>query len=182
MPYIFANRYFILLFLLFSTIGSVQTYAQQDPDSTAVRSDFWRKVQFGGGLGLAMGSGYTDFLVAPGAIYNFNEKFAVGAGLQYSYIKQRDYFDSHMYGASVIGLYSPIPQVQLSLELEQLRVNLDYETLAGEVNDDFWNTGLFVGAGYRAGNVTIGARYNLLFREDRNVYSDAFMPFVRAYF
>jgi hypothetical protein len=62
-----------------------------------------------------------------------------------------------------------------------LRVNVDYEgVLSG--SQDFWNTGLFLGAGYRAQNVTIGARYNVLFDKDKSVYSDALMPFVRVYF
>jgi hypothetical protein len=31
-------------------------------------------------------------------------------------------------------------------------------------------------------NVTIGARYNVLFDKDKNVYGEAFMPFVRVFF
>jgi hypothetical protein len=48
-------------------------------------------VQFGGGIGLGFGSGFTDISVAPSAIYNFNEYVAFGAGLQYKYLKQRDF-------------------------------------------------------------------------------------------
>jgi hypothetical protein len=47
-------------------------------------------VQFGGGIGLGFGSGFTDISVAPSAIYNFNE-YVFGAGLQYKYLKQRDF-------------------------------------------------------------------------------------------
>jgi hypothetical protein len=35
-------------------------------------------------------SGFTDISVAPSAIYNFNE-YVFGAGLQYKYLKQRDF-------------------------------------------------------------------------------------------
>jgi hypothetical protein len=35
-------------------------------------------VQFGGGIGLGFGSGFTDISVAPSAIYNFNEYVALG--------------------------------------------------------------------------------------------------------
>jgi hypothetical protein len=77
-------------------------------------------------------------------------------------------------------LVNPIPELQLSVELEQLRVNVNYES--ENISDKFWNTGLFLGAGYRQDNFTIGVRYNVLFNEDKNVYGDALMPFVRVYF
>ena len=172
--------------LLFLLLMLSQPLLAQDtvPDTVKQKSRFWERVQFGGNLGLAIGNGYTDITVAPGAIYNVNEMFAVGAGLQYSYINQRDFFASHLYGGSLIALFNPIQQIQLSAEVEQLRVNADFDEYgaAPAYSEDFWNTGLFVGAGYRAGNVTIGGRYNLLFKQDRGVYSNAFMPFVRVYF
>ena len=68
------------------------------------------------------------------------------------------------------------------IELEEVNVNNKYIDLGGNYKDSFWNTGLFVGGGYQEGNVTIGARYNLLFNKDKNIYGDAFMPFVRLYF
>jgi hypothetical protein len=164
----------IAFFLVFNT-GFSQEESQQKPVPS-----FWDKVQFGGGLGLGFGSGYTDITVAPTAIYNFNQYVAVGAGVQYSYLRQKNFFTSNNYGASVIGLFNPIPEAQLSVELEQLRVNLTYEDI--DVTDDFWNTALFLGAGYRMENITIGARYNVLFDKDKNVYGEAFMPFVRVFF
>lgn len=155
--------------------------AQQQPYESKFRSDFWNHVQFGGGLGLGFGSGYTDISISPSAIYNFNEYFALGLGVQYSYIKQRDFYASHLYGGSVIALFNPINEVQLSAELEQLRVNINMEGFNSN-SQDYWNTGLFLGAGYRSGNVTIGARYNVLQNDTKSPYSDAFMPFVRVYF
>ena len=145
--------------------------------------DFWNHVQFGGGLGLSIGSGFTDVTIAPSAIYNFNKIVSLGAGLQGSLVSQKDYYSSGIYGANVIALFNPIEQTQISLELEQVRVNNTYRNpTTGTLKDNFWNTGLFVGAGYRMDNVTVGARYNLLFNKDKNVYSDALMPFVRVYF
>ena len=154
--------------------------AQQTPHNE-LKSNFWNKVQFGGGLGLGFGSGYTNISVAPSAIYNVNEYFSAGVGVQYNYLKQKNFYTSSQYGASIIGLANPIPEIQLSVELEQLRVNVDLEG-SNSNSADFWNTGLFVGAGYRMENVTIGARYNLLFNKDKGVYGDALMPFVRIYF
>ena len=97
-------------------------------------------------------------------------------------MKQKHYYSSDVYGGNLIGLYNPIEEIQFSLELEEVNVNSQNIDLGGTLKESFWNTGLFVGAGYQEGNVTIGARYNVLFNKDKNVYGDAFMPFVRAYF
>ncbi len=168
--------------LLFFFGFSIATFAQEIPSSeTTKKSEFWEKVQFGGGLGLGFGNGYSNITVAPSAIYNVNKYFSAGLGVQYSYLKQKNFYSSSMYGGSVISLINPIDEIQLSVELEQLRVNLNFDG-SSSGSQDFWNTGLFVGAGYRAENVTIGARYNLLFDKDKGVYGDALMPFVRFYF
>lgn len=163
-------------------------------NAKAQDNDFWQKVQFGGGLGLAIGSGYTDINVAPSAIYRFNEYIAAGVGLQGSYVKQRNWYSSVMYGGSLIVLGNPIPEIQLSAELQQLRVNLDFDDdypfanpafpgyYNGQQSRDFWNTALFLGAGYQMDYVTVGLRYNVLFNENDLVYSTAVMPFVRVYF
>ena len=165
------------VFLIFFLLFSASFYAQNNSLPKA-KSDFWKDVRFGGALGLGIGNGFTNIVVAPSAIYNFNQYVSAGVGVQYSYLEQRNLFSSSMYGGSVIGLFNPIPEVQFSVEVEQLRVNVDYQ----DITDDFWNTGLFLGGGYRTNNVTIGARYNVLFDKDRNVYGDAFMPFVRVFF
>lgn len=149
-------------------------------------SDFWNDVQFGGGIGVSVGSDFTDISLAPSAIYNFNEYFAAGVGLQGSFVKVRSrepYYDgykSYIYGGSLIGLFTPIEQIQLSAELEQLRVNQEFNQI--DYSRNFWNTALYVGLGYRTDNITIGMRYNVLYDEKDFVYSDAFMPFVRIYF
>lgn len=155
------------------------------PVNAQTGSDFWNHVRFGGGLAAGFGSGYTDVTVAPGAIYQFNEYVALGVGLQGTYVNQKNYFSSFMYGGTVSALFNPFPQLQLSAELEQLRVNLDVDDRLGQWDGytrDFWNTGLFLGAGYHMNNVTVGVKYNVLFREKDMVYSDAFMPFIRVYF
>jgi hypothetical protein len=42
--------------------------------------------------------------------------------------------------------------------------------------------GLGLSAGYRNENVTMGVRYNVLHKDRENVYTEAFMPFVRVLF
>ena len=171
---------FALTSLLFLT--AIPSGYAQESSNLQQKSNFWKDVHFGGGLGLGIGSGYTNIMVAPSAIYNVNEYFSTGLGAQYSYVSSRYYFNSHLYGVSLIELFNPIPEAQISVELEQLRVNNTYTQFNPEIKDNFWNTALFLGAGYRAENVTIGIRYNVLYKEANNVYSRAWLPFVRVYF
>lgn len=178
--------FILTLFLALPTGLSAQETPQQTPQEPATeapKSDFWGRVSFGGGLGLGFGSGYANVAVLPSAIYQVNPYVALGLGVQYSYLQQRDFYQSHLYGGSIIGLFNPIEELQLSVELEQLRANVRVENnFFNGVSDNFWNTGLFLGAGYRMDNVTVGLRYNVLYVADKGVYGDALMPFVRAYF
>lgn len=174
------TKYLFIFFTLLFYENVIAQYQQMPP----TRSPFWEKVQFGGGLGISFGSGYTDISVAPSAIYNVNQYLATGIGLQGSYVSSKGYYDSGIYGASYLIYINPIPEIQLSINLNESYVNNHYETYNGYsgYTDNFWNTALFLGAGYRTGNVTVGLAYNVLFNENDNVYSDALVPFVRAYF
>lgn len=170
---------FVILTVLFSSYSMAQEISAADSTT-----NFWDKVQFGGGLGLGIGSGYTDISVMPSAIYNVNEIVAVGVGLQFGYLSSKNYYESYVYGGSLITLVNPIPEVQLSAELEQVRVDTRYEANINRpaFSDSYWNTALYLGAGYRTGNVTIGARYDVLYDPDKSLYGSGFMPFVRVYF
>lgn len=169
-------------FLVYLFVFFAKSYAQNDTLSKN-KPSFFKDLQFGGGLGLAIGNGYTDIYLAPTAYKPINKYSTVGVGLIGSYVKSSNFYSSLMYGVSVIGLVNPIEEIQLSAELEQLRVNLDYDaTITTKTEENFWNTALFLGAGYHANNVTIGVRYNILYKERNNVYSQAWMPFVRVMF
>ena len=137
------------------------------------------RVHYGGSLGLSIGNGFTNIVVAPSVIYDVNDYFSAGVGLQGSYVNFKNNFESYIYGASLIGLVNPIDEIQLSAELEQLRVNT---TFNDNYKDNFWNTALFLGVGYQTNHVTIGVRYNVLFDAKKSVYNEAFMPFLRVYF
>jgi len=127
------NTFFKIFFLLFATSS---VFSQ---DSTKVvpsnNSKFWKNVQFGGGIGLNIGSGFTNISIAPTGIYPLNDYFSVGLGLQYNYLNQKDlFFRSSQYGGSIIGIINPMDEIQLSLGLEQLRVNLvSNGTLMGQM-------------------------------------------------
>lgn len=169
------------LFLTLAHLFSSQHLsAQQQILTTSPQNNFWEKVQFGGGMGLSIGSGYSDISISPSAIYNVNSIVAVGTALQFGYVSVKNDYSSTLYGASLIGLINPIPEIQLSVELEEINVNTDYKYIG--VSENFWNTALYLGGGYRTGNVTVGIRYDVLFDDSKNYYSEPFMPFVRVYF
>lgn len=178
---LFASRYktaFMVVLFAFTSCF----YGQQKPFLLA-KDDFWKHVHFGGSFSFGISNEYTNIVIAPSAIYAFDDTFALGAGLQYSNLKQRNLFSSNVYGTSLIGLLNPVPEIQLSLEVEEINVNNKYPQPFGSYSQDsFWNTNLFLGGGYRNGNITVGMRYNLLFDKNKDIYGDAFMPFVRVYF
>jgi hypothetical protein len=170
-----------LSFLLVLVSGVL--FSQSQAIASKTKSEFWKNVQFGGGFGLNIGSGFTDITLAPSGIYNFNNYVSAGIGLQGSYVSSKNNFSSAIYGVSLISLINPIEDIQLSFELEQLRVNRTVIMDGGpNLKDNFWNTGLFVGVGYGSDNVIVGVRYNVLYKESDFVYNTAFMPFVRFYF
>ena len=170
-----------LLCIVFLICNVFESIAQEAIEYNK-KSDFWERVQFGGGIGLGFGSGYSNVTVAPSGIYNFNEKIALGLGVQYSHVSQKDFYKSNIFGGSIVALVNPINFLQISAELEQLKVNNTFDSSTGNITDNFWNTALFIGAGYRSQGVTIGMRYNILHKDRNNVYADAFMPFIRIYF
>lgn len=176
------KNYFFTKFtvlLVFAVVSfSLSTQAQQ-----SIGNGFNKNVQFGGGIGLNFGSGFTDVSISPSAIYNVNPYFALGGSLQFGYINVKNNYETFTYGGSLIGLVNPIPQIQLSAELEQLRFNTNYKPFFGNLaSDNFWNTALYLGAGYRSNNVTFGVRYNVLHDDNKSIYSEPFMPFVRVFF
>lgn len=149
--------------------------------NTSRKSDFWNNVHFGGGIGLGFTNGGFNGSISPSAIYQVSQQFATGVGLNFNYAKFNDN-KFLAYGGSVLALYNPIPYLQFSGELEQLRVNREIPTLAGTIEDNYWSPALFVGVGYNNQYVTIGIRYDLLYDDNKSIYANAWMPFVRVYF
>ncbi len=160
--------------LLFNNTGG---YSQQ-----MGTSDFWQNMRYGGGLGLGVSNNAFNISLAPSALYQVNNDFATGIGLNFNYSK----FDDDRliaYGGSLLNFFNPIPQIQLSAELEQWRVNQRIETLvAGSFEENYWFTALFLGIGYSSRNVTVGLRYDVLYDTENSIYIDPLIPFIRVYF
>ena len=83
---------------------------------------------------------------------------------------------------SLINLYNPLENLQLSAELEYVFVNQSFEILDTTIRNDFNFPILNIGVGYRIGNFTAGLRYDLLYDEDESIANSALTPFARFYF
>lgn len=167
------GKIFIALFFLLSinmTWGQNGHYKSSSP------------VRFGGGIGLSFGSGYFSGTLAPSAIYQFNDQFALGVGLSGTYSSLKNRYTSTIVGGSVLALYNVIPEIQLSAEFEELNVTRKYKYDGLNPSDNYWYPGLFLGVGFHTGNVAVGIRYDVLYDREKSIYADAYVPFVRVYF
>ena len=168
----------VLSVLFFLTI-SASLFSQT---STTTSNDFWQHVRYGGGIGLGFGNGFFSGTLAPSAIYEFNEMFALGVGLNGTYSSRKNYYNSTVLGGSLIGLFNPIREIQLSAEFEELNVNRKWNSQLNVENQNYWYPALFLGAAYRSQNVAVGIRFDVLYDRDKSIYGDSWMPFVRVYF
>ncbi len=172
--YIINNKLKLFLFIFILTANMV--VGQQKTN------DFWNHVRFGGGIGLNFGDGFFSGTIAPSGIYEFDNTFALGLGLNATFNNQKSVYKSTILGGSLIGLFNVIPELQLSAEFEQLNVDRNYNVNTNFEDENYWVPALFLGIGYRNGNVTFGVRYDLLYDDEQSVYIDPWMPFVRFYF
>ncbi len=168
-----------VLFFFLLILISIQSLSQNTPSDSI---QFWKNVRFGGGIGLSFGDGFFSGTLAPSAIYEFNNQFALGLGLNGTYNSRKDFYKSTIFGGSVLGLFNPIRGIQLSVEFEELNVSRKWEENLGIADENYWYPALFMGAGYRTQNITFGIRYDVLYDKDKSIYADPWAPFVRVYF
>ena len=83
----------LILIIIFSCFGS--TTAQE------TKSDFWNHVRFGGGIGLNFGDNFFSGTIAPSAIYEFDNMFAMGLGLNATFNNQKSIYKSTILGGSL---------------------------------------------------------------------------------
>lgn len=169
-----------LFYCLIAIVFSLNLQAQIQISRTS--SDFWNHVRFGGGIGLSFGDGFFSGTLAPSAIYEFDKQFALGVGLNGTINKQKNTYKSTVLGGSLIGLFNPIPEIQLSAEFEEMNVSRKWDARFGRNNENYWYPALFIGAGYRSQNVAVGIRYDVLYDKGKSIYAEAWIPFVRVYF
>jgi long-subunit fatty acid transport protein len=176
MTFNFTNATKISIVLIFISLNSV---AQVAPDSLKPKE---KKLKFGCGFGLNFVGG-TSLSLSPNLTYKISDKISAGAGLQGSYNAIKNLQNTTTFGANVLGFYNPNKSIQTILEFAQLRVNTKTEINSTTSTNSFWDSALFVGCGYNiTKKFTIGAKYNLLYKEDESVYTSAIIPFVTISF
>jgi hypothetical protein len=165
----------LILFLFIISFGlNIQAQNQEN--------QFWDHVRFGGGIGLSFGDGFFSGTLAPSAIYQLNDQFSMGVGLNGTYNKLKNVYNSTIVGGSAIGIFNVFEEIQLSAEFEELNVTRNFENFLGFEDENYWYPALFLGAGYTTGNVTVGVKFDVLYDAANSIYADSYVPFVRVYF
>jgi hypothetical protein len=103
-------------------------------------------------VALSLGSGYTDISIAQ---VPFTTSINILPWVQeFNILILKEIFTTLIYTVVASSPFNPIPEIQLSAELEQLRVNVS-GTGQNNFSDNFWNTGLFHRRGipYRKCNI-----------------------------
>jgi hypothetical protein len=164
---------------IFSTNVYSQTATDKVADSTSTEQ---KRLKFGCGFGLNFVGG-TNISIAPNLIYGVSDKVSFGGGIQGSYASIKDLQNTTTFGFNVIGQYSPVRKLTTLLEFTELRVSTKTETPTGTDTEKYWDSALFVGAGFNiTDNIAIGAKYNLLYDKDKSVYTSPIIPFVNITF
>ncbi|WGH75814.1 hypothetical protein P8625_01225 [Tenacibaculum tangerinum] len=157
-----------LLFFVFFLCATI-TFSQEE--------NFWSNVRFGGGLGLSFGN-TTTISISPMAVYDFNEGFSLGAGINYTYT-DNDFGSANIYGGNLLSMYNaPFINLQFSGEYEHLFVNQS----TGDFNRNWDVPALYFGVAYRTGFASIGVRYDVLHSNTKSVYASPISPIIRVFF
>ncbi|WP_434037069.1 alpha-ketoglutarate decarboxylase [Formosa sp. 4Alg 33] len=169
--FIIKNVILILIFsLCFKNISAQNSYLSDN-------------IKFGGGIGLSFGNEFFSGTLEPSAIYQVNPQFAFGAGLNFTYNSQKNFYKSTIIGGTLTALFNPIQTIQLSGEYQQLHVNRKYDNDRVLYKDEkYWSPALLLGIGYQTNNVTVGVRYDVLYDDDKSIYATPWAPFIRVYF
>ncbi len=169
-----------ILVLVLSILFSLQKSYSQD-------NLFWSNVRFGGNLGIGFSNNTFNAVVAPSAIYEFNEWFSAGLGFSFGYSsfennRFNEKWKSFTYGGSVITLFHPLPELQISVEFEEMGVHRTIQIENQKITNDYWYPALFFGSAYRVGFVSVGLKYDVLYDDKKSIYGSAYIPFVRVFF
>ncbi|WP_235817896.1 alpha-ketoglutarate decarboxylase [Formosa haliotis] len=132
---------------------------------------------------MSFGNEFFSGTLEPTALYQFNPQFALGAGINFTYNSQKDFYHSTILGGTLTALYNPISYLQISGEYQQLHVNRNYDNDRVLYQDEkYWAPALLFGIGFQTKNVTVGVRYDVLYDDYKSIYASPWAPFIRVYF
>ncbi|MGB5417680.1 hypothetical protein [Algibacter sp.] len=169
----------LVIIVMFYGNGYSQTDETIESDSISKAN---KNLKFGCGFGLNFVGG-TNISVSPNLTYTVSDKMAFGGGLQGSYTSIKDFRNTTTFGLNLLTMYKPVKKIALLLEFVELRVLTETENLGVKTKNNFWDTALFLGAGFNVTNkILIGAKYNMLYDDKESVYTSAIIPFVNITF
>lgn len=130
------------------------------------------KLTFGGNLNLQFGD-YTSVGISPQVGYNFSKYFTAGAGLGYSYFREKEYGDKwsrHYVSFDIFGRFYPVEYLVLSVQPEVSRVweTLDYRNGNQYKMNKFVPT-VLIGGGFRYMGMIAMLQYDLV-QDDYSPY------------
>lgn len=175
----FSNKRIVLLLTMMSLNTHNHIFAQQSLPKS--ESSFFDQVRVGGSLGIHFSNNVFSGFLAPKAIYDFNPITSAGIGIAGSYTNA-EAFSAHSFSGSIIGLLRPIRNIQISTEFEEYYISRNWELDGLNRKDSYWYPALFLGLGYNTGPITAGVRYDVLYDEQKSIYSSALLPFISLYF
>lgn len=176
----FLNLFIVISIIFYGSTGYSQTSEVKVTDSTMTKEP--SKLKFGMGFGLNF-VGATSISISPNLMYHASDKVRFGGGLQGSYSSIKDVQSTTTIGANVISFFDLSKKITTLVEFAELNVSTKTETIEGDIKDSYWDSALFVGAGFNiTKKITIGAKYNMLYKEDESVYTSAVIPFVNIAF
>ncbi len=163
---------------------NIQNQTQTQSQTSTIKnyqSTYQPAWSFGGNVGFSFWNGGTDILIAPKAYYHVSPQFLAGVGLTYNYSDFDGVFTNYKYnsfGGSILGLYRPIPFIQISAEFQELYTNRDYN----HISDSYWNPSLYLGGSFVSGHFAFGFQYDVLYDSAKSPYSSAWTPIISFYF
>lgn len=159
---------------------SKDSITQKVADTAVVKKP--EKLKFGCGFGLNFVGG-TNISVSPNLTYTISDKIAVGGGLQGSYAAIKNLQNTTTFGANLLGRYNPVKKITTLLEFSELRVSTKKDSPTEKSTNSYWDSAFFVGAGYNiTSKISVGAKYNFLYKEGKSVYTSPVIPYVNISF
>ena len=169
-----------LFIISYNTFTQTKTDSLQKNKVDTLVVKMEKKWKFGAGFGLNFVGG-TNISLSPNLTYHVSDKVALGFGVQWNYLSLKDIQKTTTYGANTLFQFRPSQKIMTLLEFAQLRVSTESEIDDSKRN--YWDSALFVGAGLNiTKKITIGAKYNFLYKEDESIYSSPVIPFVNISF
>jgi len=117
------KKYLFLLLILSSCLSAIAQYDYPGENEESVegkekKKGWYResKLFFGGNLGLSFGS-YTYIELAPLVGYRITPRLAAGLGPKYMYVKERDYYETSIYGLKTFAQFAIIKNLNETINI-----------------------------------------------------------------